>query len=127
MIQTLVQLTPFFPTQLVKLGSRGVVSLRRVPTNTSTAAAQPSTSTMTHSSSTATLHLTFHPPTKLSPEEIVSSTGAGDSLVGAVIAGLGTDASWEAVVERGQRAARESLRSGEAVGRGVGVGEGWGL
>lgn len=37
------------------------------------------------------------------------------------------DEIWGRVVERGQRAARESLRGGEAVGKGVGVGEGWGV
>jgi pseudouridine-5'-phosphate glycosidase/pseudouridine kinase len=125
----LTSLSPFFRTQLVKLGPLGCLSLRLLP-----APLPPSSSptTLNH----GRLSLSFHPGTALPEGAEVNTTGAGDSLVGAVLAGLvqtgkgrsasavGTD-EWARVVDRGQRAARASLAVSSAVGK-VG-GAGWEL
>lgn len=131
-VQMLTALAPFFPTQLVKLGPLGCVSLRLLPS-----ALARSTDPLTLTS--GRLALAFHPPGALEPGKEVNTTGAGDSLVGAVLAGLVQTASkeggggplggsvdqWARVVERGQRAARASLAAPTAVGD-VG-GPGWEL
>jgi fructose-1-phosphate kinase PfkB-like protein len=47
---------------------------------------------------------------------MVSSTGAGDSLVGGLIAGLGRGLPIDQVARQGMDAARASLLSDKAVG-----------
>jgi pseudouridine-5'-phosphate glycosidase/pseudouridine kinase len=56
----------------------------------------------------------YPPPQKL--ENMVSSTGAGDSLVGGLVAGLISRAPGHQIAQIGLRAARASLMSARAVG-----------
>lgn len=113
-------LAPFFAVFLVTMGERGVLS------------ATPSTA---GTSSSRRLHFTHHPPPPTSrggPEgklNVVSTTGAGDTFAGAILAGLclrlrrsplDTSATLspealEELVQLGQRAAILTLQSQEAV------------
>lgn len=60
------------------------------------------------------LRLTHYSPERL--DNVVSSTGAGDSLVGGLIAGLGRKLSMDQVARQGMDAARATLMSDRAVG-----------
>ena len=60
------------------------------------------------------LRLSHYSPSKL--EQVVSSTGAGDSLVGGLIAGLARRLPLDQVARQGLEAARATLLSDRAVG-----------
>lgn len=67
------------------------------------------------------LVLKHYPCTPIKPEDIVNVTGAGDSFVGSLLVAIGKDdalntpRNLDEVVDRGQRAARLSLMSSDAV------------
>jgi hypothetical protein len=78
-VQMMTSLTPFFPVQVVKLGDRGVLSLRRLASS-DIRQTPSSLSTLTHESpSTFALKITYHPSESVPVEEQVSSTGNGSS------------------------------------------------
>lgn len=66
------------------------------------------------SGSQPALALTHYPPFKM--EHVVSTTGAGDSLVGGLIAGLASGLGQEKTVDVALKTARASLGSSRAVG-----------
>ncbi|EJD55047.1 hypothetical protein AURDEDRAFT_155285 [Auricularia subglabra TFB-10046 SS5] len=124
-VQNAVALLPFVRHLMVQLGDKGVLVAMRPAAGsvwdrqaTNIAHGQ----VVAHGGAGAAVVLRHFPALDVAPHEVVSVTGAGDSLVGAVLAGLlanprafcGPD-SLDALVMGGQRAAVETLRSSCAV------------
>lgn len=123
-------LAPFFGVFLVTMGERGVLSA--LPTLTPSRA--------TASTFSSPLHFTHHAPPAISSSggrlDVVSTTGAGDTFAGAVLAGLClrlrlsrpsasatlslSSEALEELVQLGQRAAILTLQSQEAVAEDLG-------
>lgn len=61
------------------------------------------------------LCLTYHAPPMITPEEIVSTTGAGDTLAGSLIAGISLDLPERVYVADAIEAVGRTLRSADAV------------
>jgi len=59
----------------------------------------------------------FHAPLAIPPEDIVSTTGAGDTLAGSIAAGLATGLAEGSAVKRALLAVDRTLRSRRAVGK----------
>ncbi|CDZ98312.1 Predicted carbohydrate kinase, contains PfkB domain [Phaffia rhodozyma] len=125
-IGLLVDTSPFFPNQILKLGPLGVLSCRVHPSNnfSNPVASIPHQLVYQANERSRTIRLMYHAPQSLSAGSVISTTGAGDSMVGALVAQLITrpiwepmdDVRWESMIETGQIAARASLKSASAVG-----------
>lgn len=135
-IQQAINLLPYIPTLLIKLGAKGVLCLHLLPPNSLQPPPSPTTVTTIGLPGTATrgLYIRYFPPAENVPvEEIVSVNGVGDTFLGVLLGRmsellgtgqkkleLGGVGVLEDLVGLGQRAAVETLRSAEAVGEGVG-------
>lgn len=142
-VQMAVQLLPFVRHLMIQLGDKGpwssyatdknltffllgvlVVMQHKEPTSWSKAISNMSLrQIVAHApNGTSTVVVRHFPAFDLAPEDIASVTGAGDTLVGATLAGLlqkanafETPDTLEALVMKGQKAAVETLRSVYAV------------
>ncbi|KZW02673.1 hypothetical protein EXIGLDRAFT_738251 [Exidia glandulosa HHB12029] len=125
-VQMAVQLLPFVKHFMIQLGDKGVLVVMQ---HTEPCAWSKATSNMSlrqivaHApNEQSTVVVRHFPAFDLAPEEIVSVTGAGDTLVGAVLAGLvkkpstfADPESLQTLITMGQAAAVETLRSTYAV------------
>jgi len=114
---------------MVKLGADGVVLVQLLPPATSPAsAALPSGAIVSRGTGAVRGIMVRHFPAEvISQEDIISVNGAGDTFLGAVLAGLAkvgvNGVHVEEIISRAQKAASLTLRSPESVsGRVVEVG-----
>ncbi|KAI0048368.1 indigoidine synthase A-like protein [Auriscalpium vulgare] len=123
--QMAVNLLPFFQNLVIKCGALGVIIAMRIPAGTSAWSNERSNPRrrllVVHGNSEMAVFKHF-PSLPVAPGDVVNVTGAGDTLVGAVLAALTQDAdafmtpeSLEQAVNQAQWAAVETLRSSLAV------------
>lgn len=115
-VQQSIGILPYVNSLWVKAGQRGLLHLRLSPI-------EPDKGTTSVSHRLGGVHegrylaLTHYTAPTIKPEEVVSTTGAGDTLVGGLIAGLvggkGKDEDWVRIALEG---VGRSLRSRRAVG-----------
>jgi pseudouridylate synthase / pseudouridine kinase len=125
-VQMAINLLPFFQHLVIKCGDLGVLLAMRFPADNPTAWAGERTDIhrrqiVAHGKAEVVV-IKHYPAHTIDPQSVVSVTGAGDSLVGAILAALmqnlstfGNPDSLDAVIELGQSAAIETLRSPFAV------------
>ena len=124
--QMAINLLPFFQHLVIKCGDLGVLLAMRFPVDNPTAWAGERSDArrrqiIAHGKSEIVV-IKHYPAHTIDPQHAVSVTGAGDSLVGAVLAALvqnpsafSDPESLDDVIELGQSAAVETLRSPLAV------------
>ncbi|OWT35422.1 indigoidine synthase A family protein [Cryptococcus neoformans Bt1] len=116
-VQKMVSCLPYVASFWVKAGQRGLLHLRMT-----SVPPQPSPDTLIHplagQHSGKYLAFTHYTPPVIKPEEIISTTGAGDTLAGGLVAGLvgGKSEPEEVWVRRALDRVGRSLRSRRAVG-----------
>ncbi|WVQ73821.1 hypothetical protein IAR50_003402 [Cryptococcus sp. DSM 104548] len=115
-IQKMVACLPFVSSFWVKAGHRGLLHLRL--TSTPPSSAESIVQKLGQQHEGFYLALTAYSPPTIKPDEIVSTTGAGDTLVGGLVAGIvGQGGEVEEMwVERALERVGASLRSRRAVG-----------
>ncbi|UPX09847.1 uncharacterized protein EKO05_0000528 [Ascochyta rabiei] len=121
--QQAIKLLPFFPTILTKLGPQGVLMTRLLATDAPelhTDTDRPFVLARNNNGDAASgvggLYVRLFPVDKvLSPDEVVSVNGIGDTFCGALAVGLAGGKKVQEVVAFAQRAASLSLRSRESV------------
>jgi len=124
--QMAINLLPFFQHLVIKCGDLGVLLAMRFPADNPTAWAGERSDVrrrqiIAHGKSEIVV-IKHYPAHTIYPQKTVSVTGAGDSLVGAVLAALeenqsafNNPESLDGVIDLGQSAAIETLRSPFAV------------
>ncbi|KAF4554709.1 Indigoidine synthase A-like protein [Elsinoe fawcettii] len=129
--QQSIQLLPFIPQILTKLGAEGVLLTQLIPAGDSRLRsgehAPHIVSRCSNESETTTkvggLYMRLFPPAEKVPEhEIISVNGVGDTFLGAIVAGLAKDPARhiEDLVPLAQKAAVMTLKSKESVAPGLG-------
>ncbi|KAF2028752.1 hypothetical protein EK21DRAFT_69098 [Setomelanomma holmii] len=119
--QQAIKLLPFFPTILTKLGPQGVLMVKLLeadaPEMHNDADRQYILARNSNGHATiGGLYVRLFPPERvLSPEEVVSVNGIGDTFCGALAVGLASGRRVQDVVGLAQRAASLSLKSRESV------------
>lgn len=131
--QQAIQLLPFIPTILTKLGPQGVLLSQILPANDSRltdGAYAPHILSRCNNGTESTLGVggvymrLFDAVEQVGEEDIVSVNGVGDTFAGTLIAGLasrGPEDRVEDLVDLAQRAAVLTLKSREAVSTGLGT------
>ena len=114
----------FCETVILKIGGRGVVLLSRGKQDWSASAAKTVVLSskcigLDGSEDLTMVHL--FPPVVIPDDQVVSVTGAGDTLVGTVLSGLQRGLAIDKAVIAGMWAASESVKCLNAVGDGVGA------
>jgi pseudouridine-5'-phosphate glycosidase/pseudouridine kinase len=121
-----INLLPFFQHLVIKCGDLGVLLAMRFPADSPTAWAGERSDVrrrqiIAHGKGEIVV-IKHYPAHTVELQDVVSVTGAGDSLVGAILAALvqnpsafNTPESLDGVIELGQSAAIETLRSPFAV------------
>ncbi|KAF2807971.1 uncharacterized protein BDZ99DRAFT_535843 [Mytilinidion resinicola] len=135
--QQSIQLLPFIPTILTKLGPRGVLLtklLKAGDPRLSSPSAAPYVLARCSNGDTEVGGVyvrLFEPDEVVGPKEVVSVNGVGDTFLGALLSGMVKGRRVEDVVPIAQRAAGLSLKSKESVSPElVGLGEeieAWGV
>jgi pseudouridine-5'-phosphate glycosidase/pseudouridine kinase len=111
----MVSLLPWIGGWWVKAGERGLVHLGLQDSAPDTSA-QDGTVTVFQPTALGGFHvLRFYPPPVIGAEEIVSSTGAGDTLAGGIVAGLVGGEAEKVWVGRAIERVGRTLRSTKAV------------
>lgn len=121
--QQAIKLLPFFPTILTKLGPQGVLMTKLLATDAPELYDEKERQYVLArnnngdvGSGVGGLYVRLFPVEKvLSPEEVVSVNGIGDTFCGALAVGLAKGKRVQDVVGFAQRAASLSLRSRESV------------
>ncbi|KAF2134449.1 hypothetical protein P153DRAFT_328763 [Dothidotthia symphoricarpi CBS 119687] len=119
--QQAIKLLPFFPTVLAKLGSQGVLLVKLLTTDAPELHADAERQYVLARSGNGDekiggLYVRLFPPERvLSPEEVVSVNGIGDTFCGALAVGIASGVKVQHVVDFAQKAAALSLRSRESV------------
>ncbi|KAJ5721069.1 Pseudouridine-5'-phosphate glycosidase [Penicillium malachiteum] len=117
--QQSIQLLPFIPCLITKLGDAGALLTQLLPpgdsrlTNPDYAPYILARASSSNGVSFGGVYMRLFPPTaQLSAEEVVSVNGAGDTLLGVVVAGLAKDSSAariEDILSVAQEASRRTL------------------
>ncbi|KAH8155809.1 uncharacterized protein LAJ45_00821 [Morchella importuna] len=111
-LQQAVHLAPYFPNQLIKLGSRGVLSVRLVPSEFDISELVPKP-VVTRGSGPDKLVVQHFAAEK--PSSIVSVNGVGDTFLGVFLGHYSRKREWESAINKAQRAAVLTLASMESV------------
>lgn len=120
-MQQAIHLSPYIPNQLIKLGAKGVLSVRLVHADDEAPAGcllSPGTGPFRGLS-------VKHFPAE-TPTEIVSVNGVGDTFLGVVLGNLSQAKSWsryEYSIVAAQKAACLTLESSESVNPAIRVGK----
>lgn len=119
--QQTIQLLPFIPCIITKLGDKGVLLTQLLrpgdPRLTSSDSAPYILSHASPGQSIGGVYMRLFPPAGvLDPEEIVSVNGAGDTLLGVIVTGLARGKQVEEVIPVAQEASLRTLKSSDAVG-----------
>lgn len=124
--QQSIQLLPFIPCLVTKLGADGVLLTQLLPpgdprlTDPDYAPFILGRASSTESSFGGVYMRLFSPEANLSSEDVVSVNGAGDTLLGVLVAGLAKNASHlsiENILSVAQEASRKTLISAGGVSR----------
>lgn len=121
--QQAIQLLPFLPTILTKLGDQGVLMTQLLPPQDprlTAAASAPYilSRSMDDSAMIGGIYMRLFPPAEIVPDEhVVSVNGVGDTFLGVVMAGVAKDKPNDLfhLVEVAQRASVMTLKSEESV------------
>ncbi|KAI9880014.1 MAG: hypothetical protein M1830_005933 [Pleopsidium flavum] len=120
--QQSIQLLPFIPCILTKLGPGGVLMtqlLRPGDERLTSTASAPYILSRSHDGNSVVggIYMRLFPPAEIVPnEEVVSVNGVGDTFLGIIVAGLATGrVDIEELVNIAQRGSIRTLRSKEAV------------
>lgn len=123
--QQSIQLLPFIPCMLTKLGPQGVLLTQLLQPNdprlTSADSAPYIVSRATDSSLIGGVYMRLFPPeTVLADKDVVSVNGAGDTLLGVVMAGLAksetkSGTKLEDIIPVAQKASLKTLQSADSV------------
>jgi pseudouridylate synthase / pseudouridine kinase len=129
--QQAIQILPFIPTLLVKLGIRGVLVVRLLPMGDELLSSGGSNIICrAHEGNVhgvGGLYIKLLPPgRRLEGDELVSVNGAGDTFLGVVMAGLSKQdgpafGGLERLIGVGQKGSRMTLQSVEAVSPDLGI------
>lgn len=122
-MQQAIHLSPYFPNQLIKLGAKGVLSVRLIhadnePPTTPGAILSPGTGLFRGIS-------VKHFPAE-TPTQIVSVNGVGDTFLGVLLGNLSRAKSWdkyEGNIMAAQKAACLTLASSESVNPEIKIGK----
>ena len=109
-IQKAVALLPFVEDLWIKSGSLGVVRIHL------TSIEGASGDLRHHLPDGRVLRVKHFPPLQIREDEVVSTTGAGDTLVGGLVAGLLSDEKEEVWVGRALERVKKTMMSHKAVG-----------
>ena len=114
-----VQLLPFIPTIITKLGADGVLLVKLLKPNDhrlSDPAAAPFILSRTSNGSTEVggVYMRLFPAVQ-KVDDVVSVNGVGDTFLGVLVAGLAKGINLERMINVAQKAAVMTLRSSEAV------------
>ncbi len=123
--QQAVQLLPYVPTVVAKLGSRGALLtklLARDDPLLRDAAAEPYllVRAPAGNSTVGGIYMRLFAAPHVPAHDVVSVNGVGDTFLGALVGGLAQGGRAERLMDVAQRAAVVTLRSTEAVGGGLG-------
>ena len=121
--QQSIQLLPFIPTILTKIGSRGVLMTQLLAKDDVRLTARNSTPyILSHSTDENGLvggvYMRFFPPAEVVAEkDIVSVNGVGDTFLGIILAGLAKERpkEWPELIDAAQRGSVMTLKSKESV------------
>ena len=121
--QQSIQLLPFIPTILTKLGSRGVLMTQLLAKEDVRLTARDSAPyILSHSTDEASLiggvYMRLFPPAEVLPEnDIVSVNGVGDTFLGIILAGLAKERQkeWPELIDAAQRGSVMTLKCKESV------------
>ena len=119
--QRAIQLLPFFPNLMTKLGPDGILITRILPKDDPLLASRSPyvvSRSKIEEGSIGGLYMRLMPPEQvLSNEEVISVNGAGDTFLGVLVARLATkaDSNIDDAVAVAQRASALTLRSAESV------------
>lgn len=122
--QQSIQLLPFIPCIITKLGADGALLTQLLPSNDPRLTDPESAPYILSRASAGEVQFggvymrLFPPAAKLTPEEVVSVNGAGDTLLGVMVAGLAKSASparVEDILPVAQEASRRTLMSAGGV------------
>jgi pseudouridine-5'-phosphate glycosidase/pseudouridine kinase len=124
--QQSIQLLPFIPCIITKLGAAGALLTQLLPPNDPRLTDPDSAPYILSRASSAEVAFggvymrLFPPAATLTPEEVVSVNGAGDTLLGVMVAGLAKSASparVEDLLPLAQEASRRTLMSAGGVSK----------
>lgn len=127
--QQAIQLLPFMPCIITTLGSQGVLVTELFPSNDPRLTSPDHLSYIiaraavprTGINKVGGVYMRLFPPEQLRKDEIISVNGAGDTLLGVIMAGLASDKMGdglerlESIIPVAQRASARTLRSTAAV------------
>jgi pseudouridylate synthase / pseudouridine kinase len=119
--QQSIQLLPFIPTLLTKLGPKGVLLTMLLPADDLRLQNANDAPYVLARSKNSNKHVgglyvrLFEPEEILGSGEVVSVNGVGDTFLGAAVAGIANGKRIEDVISIAQEAARLSLKSKESV------------
>lgn len=119
LIQQAIHLSPYFPNQLIKLGAKGVLSVRIIGAN-DPLPIMPNAIMTSGTGPIRGIIVSYFPAE--TPQEIVSVNGVGDTFFGVVLGGLSRSKSWDKYADyivEAQKAACLTLASRESVSPGV--------
>lgn len=126
--QQSIQLLPFIPCIITKLGAAGALLTQLLPPNDPRLTDPDSAPYILSRASSAEVPFggvymrLFPPAATLTPEEVVSVNGAGDTLLGVMVAGLAKSASparVEDLLPLAQEASRRTLMSAGGVSKDI--------
>lgn len=121
-MQQAIHLSPYFPNQLIKLGAKGVLSVRLVHVDDE---APPTGCLLSPGTGPFRGLSVKHFPAE-TPAEVVSVNGVGDTFLGVVLGNLSQAKSWsryEHNIVAAQKAACLTLASSESVNPEIRVGK----
>lgn len=116
-LQQSVDLLPYIPTLITKLGSRGAILTQLLPEGDprlSDVSAAPFVIGCSGSSHVGGIYVRYYPVAE-KVEDVVSVNGVGDTFLGVLISGLASGGRVEDLIDVAQRGAVMTLRSPESV------------
>lgn len=119
--QQSIQLLPFIPSIVTKLGDKGVLLTQLLRPNDAhltspTSAPYILSRSLTDSKIIGGVYMRLFPPVEyVSDDQIQSANGVGDTFLGALIAGLLTTSQIESVIDIAQKGSVMTLKSTESV------------
>lgn len=123
LMQQAIHLSPYFPNQLIKLGAKGVLSVRIIAAD-SEFPDMPNALTSHGTRPLRGIYMNHFPAE--TPEEIVSVNGVGDTFFGVLLGKLSKASGWnnyEKYILDAQKAACLTLASRESVNPEIRIGK----
>ncbi|KAI9157993.1 Pseudouridine-metabolizing bifunctional protein [Paramyrothecium foliicola] len=117
-LRKVIELLPYIPTLITKLGPKGAVMAQIIPQNDPRLSDPDEKKFILEAESSdrsqiGGIYLRFYPPVE-NVKDVVSVNGVGDTFLGVLIAGLASGGSLEKLVDVAQKGAIMTLRSSES-------------